>query len=81
MEVRTKMIVAQVIATVTVKVVIQIQVPQGPVNMKVALKTKVLDNLVKVQNQDLKRSMCMIMKLMHVIITSEKKESEEVPVE
>ena len=38
------------IAKVTVKVVIQNQVPQGRVNIKAALKTKVLENLVKVQN-------------------------------
>ena len=50
MEVRMKMIVVHQIPTVTVKVVIQNQVPQVPVNMKAALKTKVLDNLVKVQN-------------------------------
>ena len=50
MEVRIKMIVVLPTANLTVKVVIQNQVPQGPVNIKAALQTKVLENLVKVQN-------------------------------
>ena len=50
MEVRMKMIVVLSTGNLTVKVVIQNQVPQGPVNIKAALQTKVLENLVKVQN-------------------------------
>ena len=45
-----KMIVVLLTENLTVKAVIQNQVPQGPVNIKAALQTKVLENLVKVQN-------------------------------